>query len=864
MARSIVVWWLAAFVAILLVAHVPLARIAHREARTTHAGLPPCGPEPHLAPCARHEAETVGAWIGEAALHTLRAASRSAYVLLQAEHESMLRSSAAVVVRDAPGAPRTRAAPHLVNRTRAAGLARDLARRYEASGSAPRRGAAEDAASREQRRMRIDPHLGKEGRPPADRPVGPHSSVLPRGVDYAVHADHTVAAQRSRLAGLGGAPGLSRAEENGMTLDQLDRYLRKQTAARGARGKRARKSAAKNCARILEIHEPGADCEAMPNSRPCKRAVAARARSTARGGELPRIFAISDRKDYKDFVRDELVELGLCGAEFLRNETLAAAGLGFYLGEQFESNAAPRAFWAEHNSPAFAEGAAIGAMPGVMPLFGTKQSYADFYWKCRSMAGAQHFKSSLCPDSWVLSWNVNGEERRWKKSFKRQALKERDVEHFRGVYDTLKAMRKTEPYPLVFIVKPQKDTYLSRGMHLARLDSKHVKDRSALLRWIQSHVVDKSCDKKWDAIRCARRRVTFQLYVQRPATVHGRKFDMRFWVLFTSLDPLRVYVMRHAYPKVATKKYAGLADLQDQCEHIRLLLDPSCNESVAQFLRPYPDGYPKSTGSPIFFEALDFWKRHASRDELGRSSWVAKESYWQSTVWPSLERAFTSVAMLARDSLLAAARDAPAPPGGAPAHRRFALLSPDLAVDDEGAAFIEEINTNGMIMGTNERGGGYNDLFHDDDYLRGFLRIVGADGFPRRGNYSARLDSEIAAWCARRRGGARGGCAPELVDELERTVHEEAHAGKHWYRLYPPLPCHKRHGHVCDVDDDGKWWPEQHRVTREMRKAMRERDLDEAVRAFVRDVDTEAIHGEPMVPGHARWYPRIYNGLYAP
>ena len=33
----------------------------------------------------------------------------------------------------------------------------------------------------------------------------------------------------------------------------------------------------------------------------------------------------------------------------------------------------------------------------------------------------------------------------WKKSFKRQALKERDVEHFRGVYDTLKAMRKTEP-----------------------------------------------------------------------------------------------------------------------------------------------------------------------------------------------------------------------------------------------------------------------------------------------------------------------------------------------------------------------------------------------------------------------------------
>ena len=197
-----------------------------------------------------------------APLHTLRAASRSAYVLLQAEHESMLRAGAAVVVRDAPGAPRARAAPHLVNRTRAAGLARDLARRYEASGSAPRRGAAEDAASREQRRMRIDPHLGKEGRPPADGPVGPHSSVLPLGVDYAVHADHTVAAQRSRLAVLGGAPGLSRAEENGMTLDQLDRYLRKQTAARGARGLREEGGARtrEEAEGAREVRGPGMGC----------------------------------------------------------------------------------------------------------------------------------------------------------------------------------------------------------------------------------------------------------------------------------------------------------------------------------------------------------------------------------------------------------------------------------------------------------------------------------------------------------------------------------------------------------------------------------------------------------------------------
>ena len=60
------------------------------------------------------------------------------------------------------------------------------------------------------------------------------------------------------------------------------------------------------------------------------------------------------------------------------------------------------------------------------------------------------------------------------------------------------------------------------------------------------------------------------------------------------------------------------------------------------------------------------------------------------------------------------------------------------------------------------------------------------------------------------------------------------------------------------------WWPEQARVPRAMRAAMGETELDAAVAAFVADVDTEAIHGAPMVPGHGRWYPRSYRSTYAP
>ena len=82
---------------------------------------------------------------------------------------------------------------------------------------------------------------------------------------------------------------------------------------------------------------------------------------------------------------------------------------------------------------------------------------------------------------------------------------------------------------------------------------------------------------------------------------------------------------------------------------------------------------------------------------------------------------------------------------------------------------------------------------------------------------------------------------------------------------YPPLPCHAaRHGSTCETDADGSWWPEQARVPRAMRAAMGETELDAAVAAFVADVDTEAIHGAPMVPGHGRWYPRSYRSTYAP
>lgn len=59
-----------------------------------------------------------------------------------------------------------------------------------------------------------------------------------------------------------------------------------------------------------------------------------------------------------------------------------------------------------------------------------------------------------------------------------------------------------------------------------------------------------------------------------------RKYDVRLWVLVTSIDPLRVFVLRHGYPKIASELFetrGQVAPNSHQCAHIKLLIDPECD-----------------------------------------------------------------------------------------------------------------------------------------------------------------------------------------------------------------------------------------------------------------------------------------------
>ena len=70
-------------------------------------------------------------------------------------------------------------------------------------------------------------------------------------------------------------------------------------------------------------------------------------------------------------------------------------------------------------------------------------------------------------------------------------------------------------------------------------------------------------------------------------------------------------------------------------------------------------------------------------------------------------------------------------PQAARSSRRFALLSPDFIVDANGQAFIEEMNVNGFMVGDDH-------FYHGQQDTIDALRVLGADGWPKRPLYESR------------------------------------------------------------------------------------------------------------------------------
>ena len=94
---------------------------------------------------------------------------------------------------------------------------------------------------------------------------------------------------------------------------------------------------------------------------------------------------------------------------------------------------------------------------------------------------------------------------------------------------------------------------------------------------------------------------------------------------------------------------------------------------------------------------------------------------------------------------------------GGRAYRRFAFLSYDAIIDADGRAWVEEVNTNGFLMGTRIPRGW--------DYTLDAMRLLGVGGYASR-PYQPRLDAEIARFCAAER------CADDEAAALQDLVDE--------------------------------------------------------------------------------------------
>ena len=112
------------------------------------------------------------------------------------------------------------------------------------------------------------------------------------------------------------------------------------------------------------------------------------------------------------------------------------------------------------------------------------------------------------------------------------------------------------------------------------------------------------------------------------------QFDLRVWAVVTSIDPLRLFLLDHAFPKVSTVRYSAdaaavgehcLSSPSCACMHVRMPMGEGCD--TANLVRPYPP----HTDTPLFKRGLHFGPTFAGRGELAQES-----SVWERVVLPQV------------------------------------------------------------------------------------------------------------------------------------------------------------------------------------------------------------------------------------
>ena len=199
--------------------------------------------------------------------------------------------------------------------------------------------------------------------------------------------------------------------------------------------------------------------------------------------------------------------------------------------------------------------------------------------------------------------------------------------------------------------------------------------------------------------------------------------------------------------------------------HVRMPMGEGCD--INNLVKPYP----MHTAQPIFKRGLRFGPSFA-----GRGSVDEEWTLWERVVMPQMAKALITAVLLARDA--GALKQHRLVQSSAPSkYRRVLLLSPDFIVDDSGVAFLEEVNTNGFLVGDDE-------LYKAQGDTLDMMRLVGADGWPKRPLYAQDVADMVHAFLEE--SGYDEHDASMLKPALKELLHEEVSLeGTAWRRIFP-------------------------------------------------------------------------------
>ena len=488
-----------------------------------------------------------------------------------------------------------------------------------------------------------------------------------------------------------------------------------------------------------------------------------------------RRFRVGPRKDLENFVAPLLKKLGLLQTKYM--------DWNVYVGLQFKPDY-------EKNYLVAPEGALITSIPGLKEVFGDKEAFARLWSSCAQQ---------------VASLPITDGEKQRICSFTRPAVnavhKMTDQGPQLAVEGGAQAFFDIVDTPSAWIVKPQR-RYLSLGMHLAVLRESDAASLDTLAAWLSREV---PVEEKLPHYRTKQPgEFTLQQYVSRPARLDKRKFDLRVWVLITSLEPLTVFMLDVAFPKISVVDYtawdfpANRSTVNEKCMHVQLMAAEVCVKKIEDARHMYPYAYPGVTrpdvhgkvGGRSFFENL----RLDDNDLLGgEEAWRE----WQERLWPELEALIMRPLLLAKPALHKHEARIYGEFDGdlSRKYHRVALVSPDVIYDADAKTWtLEEINTNGLFqLGVDDGGSS----FHvDEGYTEAWLQMSGVDEFPNSHKYGKVLEERLNAFCESE------GCTEWDRSVLMRSAHATAHVNSGWYRVWPPYDCGSKCGPRPSLAED--------------------------------------------------------------